>query len=170
MRDDCNLTFKKATFWSEARSNSDIIQKHYDWVVVGSNSDMDFFTNCVLIDRVDFHINMKASRAWAPRGQMANAIIPTIKTPTHTIIGAILSIHVVNLSIRVPKQQPKARKIKSGKKRKNPPESASREEGSKRHNCWSLFKILKWDFGYYGQARSNRRLLSGYGQRAGLVV
>ncbi|ORE06262.1 hypothetical protein BCV72DRAFT_329302 [Rhizopus microsporus var. microsporus] len=30
MRDNCNLTFKKATFWSEARASSYTIQKHYD--------------------------------------------------------------------------------------------------------------------------------------------
>jgi hypothetical protein len=35
MRDDCNLIFEKATFWSEVRTISDTtIQKHYDWVVV----------------------------------------------------------------------------------------------------------------------------------------
>ena len=31
MRDDCNLSFKKVTFWSEARASSDTIQKRYDW-------------------------------------------------------------------------------------------------------------------------------------------
>jgi hypothetical protein len=81
---------------------------------------MDFFKNCVFIDRVDFHINMKVSRAWALRGKMTVAIIPTTKAPTHAIIGAISFIGVVNLSIRVPKQQPKVRKIQGGIKKKTP--------------------------------------------------
>lgn len=64
---------------------------------------------------------MKASRAWALRGQMTVAMIPTTKASIHTIIGAISSIGVVNLSIRVPKQQPKVRKIQDGKKKKKTP-------------------------------------------------
>ncbi|KAL7309390.1 hypothetical protein PS15m_011481 [Mucor circinelloides] len=50
---------------------------------------------------------MGSQRAWAPREQMAVVITSTTKAPTHTIIGAISSVGVVNLSIRVPKQQPK---------------------------------------------------------------
>lgn len=103
---------------------------------------MDFFKNCVFIDRVGFYINMKASRAWALRGQMTVAMIPTTKASIHTIIGAISSIGVVNLSIRVPKQQPKVRKIQDGKKKENP-EAAPREEGSKMYNSRPLFKILE---------------------------
>lgn len=72
---------------------------------------MDFSKNCVFIDEADFHINMKASRAWASREQMAVVTTPTTKAPTHTIIGAISSVGVINLSIRVPKQQPKVRKM-----------------------------------------------------------
>ncbi|KAG1052246.1 hypothetical protein G6F43_005603 [Rhizopus delemar] len=78
---------------------------------------------------------------------MANVIIPTIKPPTHTIIGAILSIHVVNLSIRVPKQQPKARKIQSGKKRKNPPNQLLEKKGPKGTTAGLYLRFLSENLG-----------------------
>ncbi|KAI8975745.1 hypothetical protein BDF20DRAFT_880467, partial [Mycotypha africana] len=40
-------------------------------------------------------------------------------TPTHTILGAISAGGVINLSIRIPRQPPKVRKIQGGKKGKN---------------------------------------------------
>ncbi|KAG0764254.1 hypothetical protein G6F57_001535 [Rhizopus arrhizus] len=93
-------------------------------------------------DDSDFHINMKASRAWASRGQMAVVTTPTTKAPTHTIIDAISSVGVINLSIRVPKQQPK---IQDGKKRKSP-EVASREEGPKGTTAGHYLRFLRETF------------------------
>lgn len=118
MRDDCNLSLKQTTRWPEARANVDNIQNRYDWVVKWSNTDMDFSKNCVFIDEAGFDINLKPSRAWAPRGQMAVTTTPTTKAPSHTILGAISSVGVINLSIRVPKQPPKVRKIQGVKKEK----------------------------------------------------
>ncbi|KAG0848086.1 hypothetical protein G6F17_011958 [Rhizopus arrhizus] len=45
---------------------------------------------------------------------MAVTTTPTTKAPSHTILGAISSVGVINLSIRVPKQPPKVRKIQRG--------------------------------------------------------
>ncbi|KAG0754563.1 hypothetical protein G6F57_006105 [Rhizopus arrhizus] len=126
MRDECNLSMKQTICWPEARASKENVQKRYDWVVKWSNTDMDFSRNCIFIDEAGFDINMRASRAWAPRGQMAVTITPTTKAPSHTILGAISYVGVVNLSIRVPKQPPKVRKVQGGRKRKNP--EASNEE------------------------------------------
>ncbi|KAG1038190.1 hypothetical protein G6F43_012730 [Rhizopus delemar] len=57
---------------------------------------------------------------------MAVITTPTTKAPSHTILGAISSVEVVNLSIRVPKQHPKVKKAQGGRKRKNP--EASKED------------------------------------------
>ncbi|KAG1048016.1 hypothetical protein G6F43_009565 [Rhizopus delemar] len=51
---------------------------------------------------------------------MAVTTTPTTKAPSHIILGAISSVGVVNLSIRVPKQPTKVRKVQGGRKRKNP--------------------------------------------------
>ncbi|KAG1325849.1 hypothetical protein G6F63_011984 [Rhizopus arrhizus] len=98
---------KQITCWPEAKANVDNIQSRYDWVVKWSNTDMDFSKNCVFIDEAGFDINLKPSRAWAPRGQMAVTTAPTTKAPSHTILNTIPSVGVINLSIRVPKQPPK---------------------------------------------------------------
>ncbi|KAG1494377.1 hypothetical protein G6F53_012586 [Rhizopus delemar] len=120
MRDECNLSMKQTTCWPETRTSKENVQKRYEWVVKWNNTDMDFSRNCIFIDEAGFDINMRASRAWAPRGQMAVTTTPTTKASSHTILGAISSVGVVNLSIRIPKQPPKVRKVQGGRKRKNP--------------------------------------------------
>jgi hypothetical protein len=70
---------------------------------------MVFATNYVFIDEASFHINMKASRAWTPRGQM--------------VVVNMSSVSTINLSTRVPKQQLKLRNIQGDKKRKSPLEA-----------------------------------------------
>ncbi|KAG1048474.1 hypothetical protein G6F43_009134 [Rhizopus delemar] len=114
MRDECNLSMKQTTCWPEARTNKENVQKRYEWVFKWSNTDMDFSRNCIFIDEAGFDINVRAIRAWAPRRQMAVITTPTTKAPSHTILGAIPSVGVVNLSIRVPKQHPKVRKVQEG--------------------------------------------------------
>ncbi|EIE92359.1 hypothetical protein RO3G_17230 [Rhizopus delemar RA 99-880] len=106
---------KQTTCWSEARTSKENVQKRYEWVVKWNNTDMNFSRNCIFIDEADFDINMKSNRAWAPRGQMAVTTTSTTKAPSHTITSALSSVGVVNLSIRVPKQSPKVRKVQGDK-------------------------------------------------------
>ncbi|KAG1588174.1 hypothetical protein G6F47_010726 [Rhizopus delemar] len=68
MRDECNLSMKQTTCWPEARISKENVQKRYEWVVKWSNTNMDFSRNCIFIDEAGFDINMRASRAWTPRG------------------------------------------------------------------------------------------------------
>ncbi|KAI8968871.1 hypothetical protein BDF20DRAFT_923852 [Mycotypha africana] len=42
---------------------------------------------------------------------MAVTTTSTTKAPTHTILGAISAVGVINLNIRIPRQSPKVRKI-----------------------------------------------------------
>ena len=119
MKDECNLSMKKATFWPEARNSEDNLQKRLQWVMKWSQTDMDFFKNCIFIDESGFDINMKSSRAWAPKGKDAIVTRPLTKAPSHSVIGAISSVGVVNLSIRVPKMPPKIRKIQGGAKERH---------------------------------------------------
>ncbi|KAG0930755.1 hypothetical protein G6F57_011662 [Rhizopus arrhizus] len=72
---------------------------------------------------------------------MAVTTTPTTKAPSHTILGAISSVGVINLSIRVPKQPPKVRKIQGGKKRKNP--VASNEDGPKGTTAGHYMRFLR---------------------------
>jgi hypothetical protein len=115
MRDEYNLNMKQTTYWSETRTSKENVQKRYEWVIKRSNTDMDFSRNCIFIDEAGFDINMRAGRAWAPRGQMTVTTASTTKAPSHTILDAISSVGEVNLSIRVPKQP---RKVQGGRKGK----------------------------------------------------
>lgn len=88
-----------------------------------------FLRNCTFIKEAVFDINMRGSRAWVPRGQMAVTTIPTTKSPLHTILGAISSVGVVNLSISCTDATFKSKEVQGGKKRKNT--KASKEDAPK---------------------------------------
>jgi hypothetical protein len=62
---------------------------------------MDFNTNCIFIDESAFDINMRTSTARSARGTPAVVIIPSTKAISHTILGAISAMEVINIEIRV---------------------------------------------------------------------
>jgi hypothetical protein len=83
---------------------------------------MDFTKNCVFIDESGFDINLKPSRAWAPKGKDAIVERPKTRAISHSIIGCISAVGVINVNIRVPSSPPKIRKIQGGKKNATPVE------------------------------------------------
>ncbi|GAA5815535.1 hypothetical protein MFLAVUS_009047 [Mucor flavus] len=128
IKDDCNLSIKKATFRPESRNDEANLIKRLQWVQEWDQTDMDFSKNCIFIDESGFDINMSSSRTWAPKGKEAVVLRPLTKAPSYSIIGAISSIGVINLSVRVPKAPPKIRKIQGGKKRKVPEDISRKDE------------------------------------------
>jgi hypothetical protein len=84
--------------------------------------------NCVVIGGSGFNIDFRSSRAWSVKGKTAVETNPLTKTPSHSVIGAISSIGVINLSIRVPKVPPKVRRIQGGKKIKSPDKVSMKKE------------------------------------------
>lgn len=69
----------------------------------GDGTDMDYMTNCVFIDEVAFHINMKCTFAWSKVGTRAVVKIPKTRAKTTTILGAISPHGVVNVAVRRPR-------------------------------------------------------------------
>ena len=59
MTEKCALTLKKAYFHSKERNSPESIEKRYTWVQKWNKTDMDFESNCVLVDESAFHINLK---------------------------------------------------------------------------------------------------------------
>ncbi|KAI7852649.1 hypothetical protein BDC45DRAFT_588073 [Circinella umbellata] len=43
---------------------------------------------------------MRRSRGWAPRGKQAIKTTPSTKATSHSVLGAISAVSVVNLSLR----------------------------------------------------------------------
>jgi hypothetical protein len=59
MKDECNLSIKKATFWPEARRSKDkTLQDHLVWAAEWSQTDNVFDRGCIFIDESDFNINI----------------------------------------------------------------------------------------------------------------
>ena len=69
MKHECNLSFKQVHFWPEARSSQENIAARKAWVEKWQHTDLDYTKNCVFIDEAGFNINLKANRAWGPKGK-----------------------------------------------------------------------------------------------------
>jgi transposase len=85
MKDECNLSFKQATFWSEGRIKEETIAECSKWAKVYSDTDMDFTKNGVFIGESGFDINMEPSRAWAAKGKNAIVNRPKTRAVSHFI-------------------------------------------------------------------------------------
>lgn len=127
------------------------IQKRYDWVTTWKDLDMDFSKNCVFTDEASFNINMRSSRAWAPKWQMAVVTTPTTKALSPTVIGTVSSVGVINLSVRMPKQPPEIRKVQGDKKKSI--ETISREEEPKDATAGHYVKFLEATLDKHDQMR-----------------
>ncbi|CAO3619058.1 unnamed protein product [Cunninghamella echinulata] len=58
MNEECQLTFKKAAFYSTRRLSEETINNRYEWIVHWKNTDMDYYKNCIFIDESGFNVNM----------------------------------------------------------------------------------------------------------------
>ena len=103
MTTKCNLSLKQIDFHSEERNSPEKIKERYNWVRHWKKTDLDPETNCVFLDEFAFHINLRRSRGWSKRGTRAIVKTPKTRAETTTILGAISSSGLVNVSVRVPK-------------------------------------------------------------------
>lgn len=92
MKDDCQLTFKKAQLHALKRNDIETINKRYDWAMQWVNTDIDFLANCVFIDESGFHINMKRNNTWSIKGTTPTVKVPLTRAKTHTILGRGFSL------------------------------------------------------------------------------
>ncbi|EIE76173.1 hypothetical protein RO3G_00879 [Rhizopus delemar RA 99-880] len=102
-----------------ARNTDNTRKERHDWVKTWSKTDMDFNSNCVLIDESAFDINMRPPTARSARGTPVIITTPTTRAISHTILGAICPMGVVNMEIRVPLKS-KRIKVAGSRKRKSP--------------------------------------------------
>ncbi|KAG1443928.1 hypothetical protein G6F56_010494 [Rhizopus delemar] len=99
----CGMSVKRALFRPAERNSDAKIEARFQWVTELLKTDIDYMTNCVFIDKLGFNINMKSSMAWAPVGETPIVEIPKTRATSHTIIGAISPLGVVNVQLKVPK-------------------------------------------------------------------
>lgn len=103
MRSECNLSLKKADFHSIERNSPAKIEESHDWVREWENTDMNFLTNCVLLDESAFDIIMNCSRAWSKKGTRAIVTRPTTRANTISILGAISAAGLITVGVKKPR-------------------------------------------------------------------
>ena len=59
-------------------------------------------TNCVFLDESAFHINLKRGMAWPKKGTPAIVTVSTTKANATSILGALSTIGLINVILRVP--------------------------------------------------------------------
>ena len=107
---------KGAHFHSIERNSPQKIEERYQWVKQWEKTDLDFESNCVFIDEIAFHINLKRSMAWSKKGERAVVVTPKTRAKITTIIGATSPYGMVNIKVKSPKvaRPSKRRKAASG--------------------------------------------------------
>ncbi|OAD74850.1 hypothetical protein PHYBLDRAFT_144210 [Phycomyces blakesleeanus NRRL 1555(-)] len=110
MTNECNLLFKRATLQTKERNSGKTLQKRFEWVEQWTTTDMDFLSNCVFVDKSGFDINMRPPSAWSKVGTPAIVETKSTKGDSHSILGAISSIGVVDIELRVT-EKPKQCKV-----------------------------------------------------------
>lgn len=92
-----NITLKRAYYHSTERNSPAKIEERFEWVKKWQETDIDYMTNCIFVDEVAFHINMKRSMAWPKKGTRAVTVVPKTRARMTTILGAISPLGVVNM-------------------------------------------------------------------------
>lgn len=127
---DCNLSMKKLTRQPVARNDITRIKARYEWVLKWTATDMDYIQNCIFIDESAFDINMRPSLGRSARNTPAVAETPLTRAETHTILGAVSSVGVVNIDVRVAQMRKKI-KVAGARKRKGTSTKANAKTGTR---------------------------------------
>ncbi|KAI9487121.1 MAG: hypothetical protein EXX96DRAFT_646828 [Benjaminiella poitrasii] len=104
-------------------------------------TDMDYLSNCVFVDKSGFNINMRPPSAWSTVGTPAIVTTKSTKATSHTILGAICAMGVVDIELRVIEKR-KHRKIEGGRKRKQTPDPKRLKGITTRHYLDEMDKNL----------------------------
>lgn len=130
MKEECNLSIKVVSRHPLGRNKEATLQARAVWVDRWvRNNNMDYLNNCIFVDESGFDINMRRSRGWSKRGTQAIITTPSARGVSHTVIGAISAIGVVNLSMREAGNV-KKRKVVGATKRKTPEDRLSVPKGT----------------------------------------
>lgn len=129
MKEECNLSIKVVGRHLVARNKEENLQKRADWVEKWVQNGMDYLKNCIFVDESGFGINMHRSRGWSPRGSKSITETPSTKATSHSVLGTISAIGVVNMKLRESGNL-KRRKVVGATKRKAPEDQLSVPKGT----------------------------------------
>jgi transposase len=129
MKEECNLSIKVVSRHPVARNKEENFQKRADWIEKWMRNGMDYLKNCVFVDESGFDINMRRSRGWSPCGSKTITETPSTKATSHSVLGAISAVGVVNMKLRESGNL-KRRKVVGTSKRKAPEDQLSVPKGT----------------------------------------
>ncbi|KAG0874569.1 hypothetical protein G6F16_003693 [Rhizopus arrhizus] len=94
---------KKLEKISVARNSEETLKKRKETILQWlADKEMDFENNCVFLDEAGFNLHMTRTRGWSKKGAPAKTTVPASKGTTITILGAISSAGVIDISLRKP--------------------------------------------------------------------
>ncbi|KAL9536563.1 hypothetical protein MBANPS3_012559 [Mucor bainieri] len=120
IKNECNLTVKRITRHPKARNCPETLLKRKVWVEKWSKTDMNYLNNCVFVYESAFDINMRPATARSASGTPVIVTTPSTRAVSHTILGTISAMGVVNIEIPLPNMKPKKIKVDGARKRKQP--------------------------------------------------
>ncbi|KAL7311341.1 hypothetical protein PS15m_009115 [Mucor circinelloides] len=106
IKNECNLTVKQITCRPAARNSPDTLPRRKD--------------NCVFVDAFADDINVRPSTTRPAKDTPAIVTAPSTRAMSHTILGEISAMGVVNIEIRLPNLKPKRIRVDGSRKRKQP--------------------------------------------------
>ncbi|CAO3663721.1 hypothetical protein G6F70_002427 [Rhizopus microsporus] len=89
IRNERNLSFKRATLHPEERNSDDKLQQRFEWINRWAATDMDYMSNYVFVDESGFNINMRSPSAWSTVDTPAIVKTKSTRAISHTILGAL---------------------------------------------------------------------------------
>lgn len=113
MKTHCALSLKRLEKIPAKRNDEDTIRQRRECVETFiADKDMDFERNCVFLDEAGFNLHIVRNRGWSAKGKPAKTIVPTNRGTSITILGAISSAGVIDISLRKPTSVTNAKKRK----------------------------------------------------------
>lgn len=87
----------------ESRNSEETILKRKNTIMQWmADSEFDFEKNCIFLDEAGFNLHMTRTRGWSKKGKPAKAVVPASRGTSITILGAISSQGVIDISLRKP--------------------------------------------------------------------
>lgn len=124
---NCNTSLKRAQFRPTECNSDTKVETTFKWVAKLLETDIDYMTICIFIDDSGFSNDLKGSMVWASVDEAPIVEVPNTRATSHTIIGAISPLGVVNVQLKILKVVVAS----NSKKRKGPGGAIKKPEKGK---------------------------------------
>ncbi|EIE80620.1 hypothetical protein RO3G_05325 [Rhizopus delemar RA 99-880] len=104
LKESCSYTLKRITKIPAKRNSPDVIELRFRaveaWI---KDSNISFMQNCIFIDEAGFNLHTVRSQGRSKKGEPAKVVVATTRGPSVSILGAICSLGVINVGLKVTK-------------------------------------------------------------------